>query len=211
LAAENPTARAIEDGFSQGGLMTREQLASLLQKKTDIRTKAKAEEVIDSVLATIREELSSGGTVSIRGFGTFAVSRRSPRKGRNPRTGEVVDIPAANRVRFLPGKELKSSALQAGEGANRIWAMNRHITKQIEERLLELKSTIEEYRAQGEKLGGDARQVYQEIVKPRYEEARQRFKLLRGSSGYAWDEMRVGFEKAYAELREAFNRARKKI
>ena len=191
--------------------MTKELLASLIQKKGDLETRVKAEAVHDAVLATIREELAAGRPVGIRDFGTFSIVERSARKGRNPRTGATVEIPASRTVRFLPGKSLKRSVQEAGEETGQSRASNRQFTRQMEERLREIKATIDGYLTRGEGLGGEARRVYQESVKPKYEEARLQFKLLRASSGDVWDEMRVGFERAYAELREAFQRARKKV
>jgi DNA-binding protein HU-beta len=191
--------------------MTKEQMVSMIQKKVELESRTKAEEVYEAILGTIHEQLCAGDSVVIRNFGTFQVAKRSARKGRNPRTGEVITIPATTAVRFLPGKTLKLAALQTDNGQKTSWAMNRQFTKQMEERLQEIKATIDGYLSKGGRLGGDAKTVYQESVKPKYEEARLKFRLLRASSGDVWDEMRVGFERAYAELREAFNRAKKKI
>jgi DNA-binding protein HU-beta len=190
--------------------MTKEHMVALIQKKAELETRTKAEDVFEAVLESIQERLCAGETVTIRNFGTFTVVKRASRKGRNPRTGEVIEIPSVNAVRFLPGKPLKAAALHAGEG-NRSWTMNRQFTRQMEERLQEIKTTIDGYLSKGERLSGDAKKVYQESLKPKYEEARLKFRLLRASSGDVWEEMRDGFERAYAELREAFNRAKKRI
>ena len=72
-------------------------------------SKALAAEAVEGVLAAIHHSLSHGGTVSLVGFGSFSVSKRSARSGRNPRTGQEIKIPAQNTVRFRPGAQLKHS------------------------------------------------------------------------------------------------------
>ena len=67
-------------------------------------SKADVGRVLDEALAEIRRSVDSGETMALRGFGTFRLSERSARKGRNPRTGEEIDIPAS---RFLAFKESK--------------------------------------------------------------------------------------------------------
>ena len=72
-------------------------------------TKAQAAETVDAVFSTISNELSSGGEVRLVGFGTFVVTNRAATTGRNPRTGEAIQIPASKQPKFRPGKSLKSS------------------------------------------------------------------------------------------------------
>lgn len=72
-------------------------------------TKADATRAIDATLAAITEALSKGDKVPLVGFGTFAVSKRAAREGRNPKTGAVVQIPARNAVTFKPGSALKDA------------------------------------------------------------------------------------------------------
>ncbi len=69
-------------------------------------SKADASKALDAVLGGITGTLSSGGKVTLVGFGTFSVSQRAARKGRNPQTGQEINIPAKNVVKFKPGKEL---------------------------------------------------------------------------------------------------------
>lgn len=69
-------------------------------------TKPQAQEALDSVIKTTSNELKNGNKVTIIGFGTFSVSKRSARKGRNPQTGEEINIPAKKVVKFKPGREL---------------------------------------------------------------------------------------------------------
>jgi len=72
-------------------------------------SKADATRAVDSVLDTITAALRRGDQVSLVGFGTFSVKARSPRTGRNPRTGETIDIPASNAPGFKAGKALKDA------------------------------------------------------------------------------------------------------
>lgn len=69
-------------------------------------SKADASKALDAVLNGVTGTLSSGGKVTLVGFGTFSVSQRAARKGRNPQTGQEINIPAKNVVKFKPGKEL---------------------------------------------------------------------------------------------------------
>ena len=72
-------------------------------------TKADATRAIDATFATITEALKKGEKVPVAGFGTFAVSERGERTGRNPRTGETVTIAARKAVTFKAGTALKDS------------------------------------------------------------------------------------------------------
>ena len=60
--------------------------------------------VLDEALAEIRRSVDGGETVALRGFGTFRLSERSARKGRNPQTGEEIDIPASRNLAFKASK-----------------------------------------------------------------------------------------------------------
>ncbi len=70
-------------------------------------TKVQAARVIDSLLEHVTKALKKGDRASLVGFGTFTVSRRRARTGRNPQTGEPIAIPARRVARFTPGKTLK--------------------------------------------------------------------------------------------------------
>lgn len=72
-------------------------------------SKAEATRAIDATFATITNALKEGNKVPVAGFGTFAVSQRAERDGRNPQTGEVVKIPARNAVTFKAGTALKDA------------------------------------------------------------------------------------------------------
>jgi DNA-binding protein HU-beta len=69
-------------------------------------TKAQAGEALDAVLSGIESTLKKGDRVTLVGFGTFSVSKRAARKGRNPRTGKEIKIKAKTVVRFKAGKQL---------------------------------------------------------------------------------------------------------
>ncbi len=72
-------------------------------------SKSQAQAAVDSVLSNIEGSLAGGGRVTLVGFGTFSVSQRSERMGRNPRTGMPIRIPARKVARFTPGKALKTA------------------------------------------------------------------------------------------------------
>lgn len=72
-------------------------------------TKRLATDAIDAIFDRIRDELAGGGRVQIPGFGSFQVSERAARTGRNPQTGATIQIPASKGVRFKAGKALKDA------------------------------------------------------------------------------------------------------
>jgi len=74
-----------------------------------VETKKDAQAAVDSVFSAIAQSLKNKDTVTIVGFGTFKVSKRSARKGRNPQTGEEINIKAKNVPKFVPGKALKTA------------------------------------------------------------------------------------------------------
>ena len=75
--------------------------------KTNGLTRTDAEVVVQTVLDSIVEALNSGEKVELRGFGSFRHRQRSPRRGRNPKTGEIVQVPAKRVAYFRLGKGLK--------------------------------------------------------------------------------------------------------
>lgn len=88
--------------------MTKSDLIEVIAKEVAI-PKAKAEKMINIFVDNIRATLSSGGKVTITGFGTFTVSHRAARTGRNPQTGETIQISAVNVPHFKAGKAFKEA------------------------------------------------------------------------------------------------------
>ena len=72
-------------------------------------SKTDAANAVDSVFSAISSTLSGGGEVRLVGFGTFSVSHRKATQGRNPRTGETIQIKASNQPKFKAGKALKEA------------------------------------------------------------------------------------------------------
>ena len=87
--------------------MTKKELINEMSKK--LNSQKEAQRVLDSLLSTISDTLKKGNSVSLTGFGTFKISKRNARKGRNPQTGEEITIQPKNVARFLPGKHLKDA------------------------------------------------------------------------------------------------------
>lgn len=86
--------------------MTKAELADAVASEANI-SKAAAAKAFDTVVASITKTLKKGGKVTLVGFGTFSVSKRKARTGRNPRTGESIKIPASRSPKFTAGKALK--------------------------------------------------------------------------------------------------------
>ncbi len=86
--------------------MNREDFVKLISKKTGITQKA-AEQAQKMVIEEISSTLEKGDDISFVGFGSFKVVERAAREGRNPGTGEKIQIPASKTVKFTPSKLLK--------------------------------------------------------------------------------------------------------
>ena len=86
--------------------MTKAELVEKVADKTQL-TKKQAETVVNILLNSITEALSEGDKVELRGFGSFRIRNRNPREGRNPKTGDTVQIPAKRVPFFKAGKELR--------------------------------------------------------------------------------------------------------
>ena len=84
------------------------ELIEHIAQNADI-SKAAAGRALDATIGAVKSTLKKGGTVALVGFGTFAVTKRAARKGRNPRTGAEIKIKAARIPRFRPGKGLKDA------------------------------------------------------------------------------------------------------
>jgi DNA-binding protein HU-beta len=88
--------------------MNKTDLVNQIAKKTGL-TKSKSNEVIDAFVSSVTESLTEGEKVTLVGFGTFTTSKREARKGRNPKTGEVINIPSKTVARFKAGSELSKN------------------------------------------------------------------------------------------------------
>ncbi|MBT4484091.1 MAG: HU family DNA-binding protein [Candidatus Latescibacteria bacterium] len=88
--------------------MTKEGLMAKVAEDAGT-TKKEAAQVLKSFLDSIESALVKGDKVSLIGFGTFSVSKRAAREGRNPATGAAIKIPAANVPKFKAGKKLKDA------------------------------------------------------------------------------------------------------
>ena len=84
--------------------MNKSDLMDIIAKKTS--TKKDATAAIDELFESMKEALAKGERVQIAGFGSFSVKERQARMGRNPRTGEAVEIPARKVVKFKGAKEI---------------------------------------------------------------------------------------------------------
>ncbi|MDE0039700.1 MAG: HU family DNA-binding protein [Gammaproteobacteria bacterium] len=88
--------------------MNKSELTDVIADEADI-SKASAARALDAALNAIQESLQNGEPVALVGFGTFSVRERAARTGRNPRTGEEIEIAAAKLPAFKPGKALKDA------------------------------------------------------------------------------------------------------
>lgn len=86
--------------------MNKTDLIDVIAERADI-SKVVAGRTLDVIINAITESLSKGDQVTLIGFGTFDVSQRKERSGRNPQTGAVINIPATKAPRFKAGKNLK--------------------------------------------------------------------------------------------------------
>ena len=86
--------------------MTKQDLAKEIADKADV-DQGTAKDAIDAAIDAITAELRRGGEVSLAGFGKFSVSERSARQGRNPATGETIQIQASKAAKFSPASALK--------------------------------------------------------------------------------------------------------
>lgn len=88
--------------------MTKTELINKMSASTG-RSKAEASRTLDIILDSIKASLRKGQKVAIVGFGTFSVTKRKARKGRNPKTGQAINIPAAKTPKFSAGQGLKDA------------------------------------------------------------------------------------------------------
>jgi integration host factor subunit beta len=87
--------------------MIRSELVKKLESENPELKTEEVERIVDLFFNQIIQRLADGGRVELRGFGAFSTRDRDPRKGRNPRTGESVDVPSKRVPYFKPGKEIR--------------------------------------------------------------------------------------------------------
>lgn len=87
--------------------MTKASLIDKVSEKVEGLTRKQTEIVVETFFESLRDALKKGEKIELRGFGNFKLKTRNPRKARNPRTGESVDVPAKKVLHFKPGKELR--------------------------------------------------------------------------------------------------------
>ena len=86
--------------------MNKTELIAAVAEKAEL-SKKDAEKAVKAFTDVVSEELVNGGKIQLVGFGTFEVSERAAREGRNPKSGEVMNIPASKTPQFKAGKALK--------------------------------------------------------------------------------------------------------
>ena len=94
--------------------MTKSELVEIIADNYGEITRREAEVVVNEIFQAISEALSNGERVELRGFGSFTTKRRNPRVGRNPKTGESVQVPGKIVPHFKPGKELRDRVDNVG-------------------------------------------------------------------------------------------------
>jgi integration host factor subunit beta len=97
--------------------MTKAELVEDVARAAEL-TKKDAERLVEIVFESIIDTLNSGEKIELRGFGSFRVRERGARRGRNPKTGDPVDIPAKRVPYFKPGKELKELINEPHDGSS---------------------------------------------------------------------------------------------
>ena len=88
--------------------MIKVELVASMAEKAEL-TKVDAEKALKAFIDVVTEEMKNGGKVQLVGFGTFEVSERAARTGRNPQTGETIEIKASKAPKFKAGKALKDT------------------------------------------------------------------------------------------------------
>jgi len=98
------------------GTLTKAELADLLFQKVGLN-KREAKDMVESLFDEIRDTLARGEMVKLSGFGNFQLRDKPPRPGRNPKTGELIPIPARRVVTFHPSQKLRRTVALQDEAA----------------------------------------------------------------------------------------------
>jgi integration host factor subunit beta len=93
--------------------MTKSELIELIATKNPELTKKQVEFIVNGVFSSIKDALQTGDKVEIRGFGSFKIREKNAKVGRNPKTGDKVEVPSKNVPYFKPGKEIKELLIDA--------------------------------------------------------------------------------------------------
>ena len=86
--------------------MTRSELVTIVAGSAPHLSVREVEKIVDVIFDSILDALKDGNRVEIRGFGNFSITKRLPKKARNPKTGEIVSVPAKSVAHFKVGKKL---------------------------------------------------------------------------------------------------------
>jgi len=105
-----------EESADKTGVMTKAELVDEVARVVSL-TKKQAETIVNIVFDSIVDSLRSGQKIELRGFGSFRLRSRKSRTGRNPKTGEKVEVPSKKIPYFKPGKELKELINKVMESA----------------------------------------------------------------------------------------------
>src|SRR5437660_5616874 len=103
----------LDKGEAEAGVMTKAELVDEVARVVQL-TKKQAETIVNIVFDSIVESLRAGQKIELRGFGSFRLRSRKSRTGRNPKTGEKVEVPSKKIPYFKPGKELKELINKSG-------------------------------------------------------------------------------------------------
>jgi integration host factor subunit beta len=103
------------DANAKAGVMTKAELVDEVARVVQL-TKKQAETIVNIVFDSIVDSLRAGQKIELRGFGSFRLRSRKSRTGRNPKTGEKVEVPSKKIPYFKPGKELKELINKAAGG-----------------------------------------------------------------------------------------------
>ena len=103
-----PRTGGASGGDSGSRALSKQDLAGAVAEKMDL-SRAKAAEAVETMLGAIGDALKGKQEVRLTGFGTFTTAERKASTGRNPRTGEEIQIAASTSIKFKPGKALKDS------------------------------------------------------------------------------------------------------
>ncbi len=87
--------------------MTKNELAEKVAERTGLAS-SQARQAVEATIETVSDELAAGGEVALAGFGKFSISHRAARQGRNPATGQTIDIAASKAAKFSAASALKS-------------------------------------------------------------------------------------------------------